>query len=347
MILAILLLSNLFLIETYAFCSFKPISIGGKLGQKSMGLPKTIRIFSTSSDESNRSNDKNSKPRSKRQRVGPPQRKLGGDSTYPAGRVSVYSVGSSIDLQALRVHIFRKGFGRSAGESNPELVLSRGDNEVEDEGVLHISNAPLFISAVGIDNGEFTLTSLQNKNEMNENYNDDEELSGKELEIAMKTRERLLLATQDIFYFDYGCVVFWGLTLMEEKAALIELQDFAEEPVTPLELNESFDTMEFIFDRKANPQRPIRFDRMRLRSLQVEEKLALSYAMAQSSKLFVFENRVLSSVEMTRYLPKELSVQGNIGTTKKELNKLIGQLFVVQTEVNLFSSILDTPDFLW
>lgn len=75
--------------------------------------------------------------------------------------------------------------------------------------------------------------------------------------------------------------------------------------------------MEFIFDRKANPQRPIRFDRMRLRSLKVAEKLALSYAMAQSSKLFVFENRVLSSVEMTRYLPQELAVGGKIVATKK------------------------------
>lgn len=34
-------------------------------------------------------------------------------------------------------------------------------------------------------------------------------------------------------------------------------------------------------------------------------------------------------------------------STKRELNMLIGQLFVEQTEVNLFSSILDTPDFLW
>jgi hypothetical protein len=37
--------------------------------------------------------------------------------------------------------------------------------------------------------------------------------------------------------------------------------------------------MEFIIDRKANPQRPIRFDRIRMKSLVLEEKLALSYAM--------------------------------------------------------------------
>jgi len=29
------------------------------------------------------------------------------------------------------------------------------------------------------------------------------------------------------------------------------------------------------------------------------------------------------------------------------MNKLIGQIFVDQTDINLFSSLLDTPDFLW
>jgi len=168
-----------------------------------------------------------------------------------------------------------------------------------------------------------------------------------EVDVTWKTRERLLMATQDIFYFDYGCVVFWGLSPREEKAALDELRSFTIDPVSEMELDNSYDTMEFVFDRKANPQRPIRFDRMRLRTLQVQEKLALSYAMAQSSKLFVFESRVLESVEMTRYLPKELATRGKIQSSKKDLNKLIGQLFVQQTEVNLFSSILDTPDFLW
>lgn len=103
--------------------------------------------------------------------------------------------------------------------------------------------------------------------------------------------------------------------------------------------------MEFVFDR--NPQKLIKFDRIKLRSMRVEEKLALSYAMAQSSKLFVFESKVLESVERTRYLPKKLATDGKIALTKRDLNRLIGQLFVEQTDVNLFSSILDTPDFLW
>ena len=49
---------------------------------------------------------------------------------------------------------------------------------------------------------------------------------------------------------------------------------------------------------------------MNLRSSKMEEKLALSYAMAQSSKLFVFELKVLQSLEKTRFLPKELAMKG-------------------------------------
>ena len=49
---------------------------------------------------------------------------------------------------------------------------------------------------------------------------------------------------------------------------------------------------------------------------------------------------MFDSVEMTRYLPKELAQTGRIDSSKKALNQLIGELFVEQTEVNLFSSIL-------
>lgn len=287
--------------------------------------------------------------------MGPPQRKRDAqESNIGYGRVAVYCVGSSIDIVSLRTHVFRRNFGTSnVAESGgrPELALSRGSSAIPeqlDDEVLHVSNAPLFIAS----NDSFSkLDALQWSYNM-ERVEDLEnpEYSGnlgQDSEEIWKTREKLLLATQDIFYFDYGCVVFWGLTPREEKAALTELEAFTIEPVNPEELDNSFDTLQFVFDRKSNPQRPVKFDRMRLRSLQVEEKLALSYAMAQSSKLFVFESKVLQSVERSRYLPKELASKGRIQSSKRDLNQLIGQLFVQQTEVNLFSSILDTPDFLW
>jgi len=319
--------------------------------------------------------------------MGPPQRKLTArEENMLSGRVSVYCVGASIDLQSLRAHVFRRGFGRKEGISKddytPDLTLTRNqqsDNPELDDEVLHVSNAPLFVAADnrlmtawsddGVDwdverlketdfddvsapaststvtpPGVSTASPLSSSSSAVSSGRASSVLSD---ELDSKTKEMLVMSTQDIFYFEYGCVVFWGLTSREEKAALTELAPFISTPVTATELENSFDTMEFVFDRTANPQRPIKFDRMKLRSLRAEEKLALSYAMAQSSKLFVFESRVLESVERTRFLPKELAMEGKISCSKKDLNRLIGQLFVEQTEVNLFSSILDTPDFLW
>lgn len=186
-----------------------------------------------------------------------------------------------------------------------------------------------------------------NSNNINNMNSNSDGLEDASQESSWKRRQLLLLARQDIYYFDYGCVVFWGLSPREERAALTELRSFTIEPCSEEEVEDSHDTMEYIYDRKANAQKPIRFDRIKLRTVKIEEKLAHSYAMAQSSKLFVFESRVLRSLETTRYLPKELARGGRINRSKKELNQLIGNLFVEQTEVNLFSSILDSPDFLW
>ena len=262
------------------------------------------------------------------------------------------------------------------------MVLARdrpGDDDLGvDDEVLHVSNAPLFIATEkrnnndnsrsrGNDDEDWFRSPNEKKNSgptgfaisppaeadgVMKEFEFSRSISTKEDEDDIsddewKTREILLMATQDIFYFGYGCVVFWGLSNREEKAAMSELVPFVVDPVSSTQLDTSYDTLEYIFDRKANPQRPIRFDRMRLRSLQLAEKLALSYAMAQSSKLFVFESNVLDSVERTRYLPRELAMSGRIDSSKKALNQRIGELFVEQTEVNLFSSILDTPDFLW
>ena len=50
--------------------------------------------------------------------------------------------------------------------------------------------------------------------------------------------------------------------------------------------------------------------------------------------------QVCESLEMTRYLPRELAKNGKISCSKKQLNKLIGELFVEQTEVDSLENTL-------
>lgn len=204
-----------------------------------------------------------------RRKMGPPQRKLSSrdDEASSYGRVSVYCVASSIDLPALCTHVFRRSFGNNElqpGE-RPELVMTRGQSggdEALDDDVLHVSNAPLFMSG----NDTYQKISASQWSGDSEQWDDtfmlaegDSSTGGdrSESDQLWKTRETLLMATQDIFYFDYGCVVFWGLTPREEKAAISELSKFVIDPVNPSELDDSFDKMQFYFDRKGNPQRSL------------------------------------------------------------------------------------------
>ena len=81
--------------------------------------------------------------------------------------------------------------------------------------------------------------------------------------------------------------------------------------------------------------------------VQVREKLAVSFALAQSVKLGVFERTVELTIQETRAIPERMAVDGKIRLERTAITKRIGQLFVDRASINLHSDILDHPDFFW
>jgi uncharacterized Rmd1/YagE family protein len=77
------------------------------------------------------------------------------------------------------------------------------------------------------------------------------------------------------------------------------------------------------------------------------ERLALSFAMAQSSILAVFEARIQKKVEEFRYIPETFATNGKVRISGRRLGNMIGEVFVVRHDVNLHTEILDTPDYFW
>ena len=168
-----------------------------------------------------------------RRKMGPPQRKLNQDqieSERATGRVSVYCVGAEIDLVALRAYVFRRGFGSSStprdeGE-NPELVLarSRGSIELEEDEMLHVTNAPLYVTGgLGTQRGE-GVVSLDRDRESSSGgmvaaaaaaadlVRSDAQFgteSDSVIDAELKLKEQLLMATQDIFYVG-GTYCLWS-----------------------------------------------------------------------------------------------------------------------------------------
>jgi len=148
----------------------------------------------------------------------------------------------------------------------------------------------------------------------------------------------------DIFIYPYGCVVFWGLQKSEEERFLTDIQPFFRDAVTPEELEDSKDTFSFVYNTEAPT---VKHDLISLKTSKTKERMAVSYALAQSAKLSVFEDRVFTTIRKTRHIPKGMAATGKINMKEEEINQLIGAVFNEINEINLYSDILDLPEFLW
>lgn len=143
----------------------------------------------------------------------------------------------------------------------------------------------------------------------------------------------------DVFYFSYGAIVMWGLEEAEEKQVLDVLKRFEKEPFAKVER----DDFTFTYGEVMK----IDEDEIILEGKNFLQKLAISYAIAQSVKLAVFEEGVNSTIEKSSCLPEQLAQAGQVPFSRKDIFKRMGELFIERTRINLNSNVLDVPEFFW
>lgn len=64
-------------------------------------------------------------------------------------------------------------------------------------------------------------------------------------------------------------------------------------------------------------------------------KLAMSHAIAQSTKLSFFEERMSQTMLSAEHIPKHLALTGQLGMSRTEILKILGRLFKSRVDVNL------------
>lgn len=144
---------------------------------------------------------------------------------------------------------------------------------------------------------------------------------------------------RDIFYFPYGVVIFWGFTEEEEKEYLSSMGRFEKDSLPDIEM----DGFTFSYADKMKIQE----DNISLPKKDPLTKLAISYGIAQSIKLTVFEGVIAKTVESTKGFPSDLARFGKISLSRKETSQKMGELFLERNYINLHTEILDTPEFFW
>ncbi|KAF9189922.1 hypothetical protein BGZ51_009134 [Haplosporangium sp. Z 767] len=158
------------------------------------------------------------------------------------------------------------------------------------------------------------------------------------------TQQQLKESTPEVFYFDYGVVVIWGMSEQEESRLLQELSRFEEEKLD----DEDVETEEFSYHYNSQYQPRIYNDVITLKSAgNYMVKLTISHAIAQSVKMTLFEGLIENTINATKHIPQTMAETGKVPMSRIAITKKIGQLFIMRINVNLVSNILDTPEIFW
>ncbi|CAG8499434.1 2707_t:CDS:2 [Acaulospora colombiana] len=190
------------------------------------------------------------------------------------------------------------------------------------------------------------IENYENGNGINPYFVTDEIFDNDErgVEVPMKTTPSALDNIGEIFYFDYGVVVFWNLT---EEQEFLCLDDLASAGVTvrPLKKEDiESETFHFQYDFNSTRQPRIFNDMITLKTDNHMIKLTISHALSQSTKLTLYEWQMEDTIEKTSHIPKMLAQTGRNRTL---VTKLTGELFKLRMQVNLVSNVLDTPEIFW
>lgn len=131
---------------------------------------------------------------------------------------------------------------------------------------------------------------------------------------------RSFTPTKDVFFTPYGCVVCWGVPEEDEGKILDMIKPHQDDDTSEL----ASDDMAFTHGEASR----VKKDVVTLSSTDPVEKLAVSFALAQSVKLSIFENRIAQTIAETRHIPVHLSESGSIGLSQLDISKQIGALFI-------------------
>ncbi|KAL0931996.1 sporulation protein rmd1 [Colletotrichum truncatum] len=150
--------------------------------------------------------------------------------------------------------------------------------------------------------------------------------------------------TPEVFLFDYGVVVIWGMTLAQEQRFLKEIAKFETEKLAP----DDVETEHFNFYYTREYQARIYNDFITLRDKRnYMTKLAISHALAQSVKTSLFEELIASTVDTCKDIPTQIALTGKIALSRTQINMQIGELFILRINIHLNGSVLDTPELFW
>lgn len=168
---------------------------------------------------------------------------------------------------------------------------------------------------------------------------DEQNLLHNERGVRYRDAVQIVLPDGEVWLFDYGVVVFWGVDEDERQALLHRLQ-------IDDSMLENIGQEHFRFVTEGKELR-INRDTINLTDNNPLTRLAISHALAQSLKLSEYELQAQQTIINHSDLPEALAKTGKIALNRKQIAKIRGRLFSAKSDIILHYGLLDTPEFFW
>lgn len=149
----------------------------------------------------------------------------------------------------------------------------------------------------------------------------------------------------EIFIFNHGCFVCWGLTKRAEQKWVRYIHTFARDSLSNVET--AYFSFQLGEETTITTHERFKLDLITLESTDPQIKLAMSYGLAQSIKLESFEAAIQDTVKKNSLLPIDIATFGSIPLSRRAIFKRMGEIFLARSSINLNSEFLDTPEFFW
>lgn len=153
----------------------------------------------------------------------------------------------------------------------------------------------------------------------------------------------------EVFVFGFGAVVFWNFKGEETEKQWIEqhLSPYKKEVLGLKHSKESIenacDELGFCYDDTFQWHRDV----VQLQTRDAGEKLAVSFAVAKSANLSIYEWRMEQAIQRNAHIPEDLAKHGHLNLNRREINVEVGRLYLLNNAINLETNMLDTPEEFW
>jgi uncharacterized Rmd1/YagE family protein len=148
-----------------------------------------------------------------------------------------------------------------------------------------------------------------------------------------------------VCYFSQGSMVTWNINKRDAEKLVSDAFPFITDPINqPLHDDFSF---QYAKKTKIEPHDYFNIDMIYLESEELELRLAISYALAQSVKLQLFDSLVQKIFSQYEPIIKATSLKGKIRLNRQKLRKIVATIVLLRSQLNVGNELLTIPKFFW